>query len=119
LGIESIPILIGIKKRKSNSFVQLDIPLAASQINFNDNKYGNFFECKRCRIKNYSVKQLDFFPNFVEDEPNSICFTQEWFGYYRQLIIKNDFLDFVLSETKLKADTDLLIPIQTINHKNS
>lgn len=110
LGINSIPLLIGKSRRESKNYVQIEIPVSSSNLYFGSSKFGTHEVCQSCKSKNYSVKQLDYFPSFEESQDLDICHTKEWFGSYRQLIIRKSILDFLEKRTDLKLNTEFLIP---------
>lgn len=113
LNLKSLPLLIGMKRKVSKNFVQLVLPIANSKLNFRGSNFEVANICKTCEMVSHSVKQLDFFPEFIDDVDSDLCYTKEWFGSYRQLVVKRTTLEFLLSESNLKYDSDHLIPVRT------
>lgn len=111
--IGHLPLLIGKDKVVSKNYVQLNIPISESLLNFGSSKFAEFDECTKCGLKSHKVKQLDFFPNFQEKVSEKICFTKEWFGYYRQLVVNREVIEFLLTKTKMKFTSEFLIPVKT------
>jgi len=103
-GLKSKVVLIGKNQKVSDKFVQIDIPISNSPLCFGNSNFGNTYKidgsgeigetktiCKECNRPLYTNQILDYFPSFVEKEDFDIIFTQEWFGWYRRLLVSRKF----------------------------
>lgn len=107
-GIGQIEVLIGKNRRVSEHLVQLDIPLATQKLKVNGNEFGQPFEdnkyvdCPVCFQQTYTNQTLDFFPPFEKDFKFDIVLTQEWFGWFRRIVVSRRFMDFCFEYRLLK-----------------
>ena len=124
-GLKSIDLLIGKNQKPSDNFVQLDIPISNSALCFGDSNFGNTFKidgsgqisesiinCDECNRSLYTNQLLDYFPSFKEQHKFDIVFTQEWFGWYRRVILNKDFAKWLNENNFIKFDSDYLVPIK-------
>ncbi len=118
-GIESIPIFVGEERKKSTSYVALDIPISKSKLNFCDSGYGRIHrECKACGNRIYDGLAHELFPNFDTDSTFHICRTQEIYtSFMRPIIVSYVFATFMVSHG-YKWDTLHFIPLKKNPSKN-
>lgn len=107
-GIEHIEVLVGKKKRISDHLVQLKIPISPYKLIMDNNLYGEPYEsndwicCNSCGQYIYTNQERDFFPPFEEQFEFDLVLTQEWFGWYRRIILSKRFLEFCFEHKLLK-----------------
>ena len=123
--LKSIDLLIGSKQKVSDNFVQIDIPISNSPLCFGESNFGNTFKldgsgqisdskiiCEECRRSLHTNQLLDYFPSFEIQQKFDIVFTQEWFGWYRRLVINKDFAKWLNENKFITYDSDYLVPIK-------
>ena len=114
-GIGHFEVLIGKQQRVSEYLVQLAIPLSPQKLVMQDNLYGTPFTaegyheglglaepCTSCGQATYTNQKLDFFPAFDEEFDFDMVLTQEWFGWFRNIVVSRRFLDFCFEHKILK-----------------
>ena len=124
-GIGKKEVLIGIKQRVSEDFVQLDIPVSKSKLHFGSSYYGKTFlldgkggisdqpkACSACGKCLYVNQTLDFFPSFEENFEFDILMTQEWFGWYRRIVASRPFVDWLAEHRWITFDNNDLVPVR-------
>jgi hypothetical protein len=124
-GLEKREILIGSKQKVSKNFVQLDIPISKSPLCFGNSYFGktlkldgsgelseSFIVCPSCGNPIYTNQILDYFPTFNEEFDYDIVFTQEWFGWYRRLVISRKFADWLLENKYIEWNSNYIIPVK-------
>lgn len=124
-GLGKREVLIGAKQKISHDFVQIEIPISSSPLCFGDSDFGNTFKlddsgeieaatniCSECNRPLYTNQILDYFPSFKEDVDYDIVFTQEWFGWYRRLVISRKFADWLRENRYLEWNSNYIIPIK-------
>lgn len=124
-GLNSRPLLIGLQQKVSNNYVQIDIPISKSSICFGSSNFGNTFKldgsgllsetkvkCKECHRPLYTNQILDYFPTFDDDKIFDIVFTQEWFGWYRRLVVSKKFAEWMFENKFIKFKSHYLVPVK-------
>lgn len=107
-GIGHLEVLIGDKGKVSENLVQLNIPLAPYPLSLDTNEYGKPFEdnkkisCSICNQHILTNQTLDFFPPFEKGFEFDICLTQEWFGWFRRIVVSRRFMGFCFDRKILK-----------------
>lgn len=123
--LKSKKLLIGANQNVSENFVQIDIPISNSPLCFGESNYGNTFKldgsgqisdskiiCEECNKSLHTNQLLDYFPSFEKQQKFDITFTQEWFGWYRRLVISKDFAKWLNENKFITYDSDYLVPIK-------
>lgn len=116
-GFSSREILIGKNEMKSKNFVQLDIDISPSSLAFGDSLFGKTVEdhpdvCHSCNRTLYSNSILDFFPTFEHDFNFDIVLTQEWFGWFKRLVVSRRFAHWMVENGFAKMSSSFFIPTQ-------
>ncbi len=117
-GIEQMDVLIGQEKKVSEHLVQLQLPLATHRLNLDGNGFGKPYEgndsisCSTCSQSTLTTQTLDFFPPFEKKFEFDIVLSQEWFGWYRRIVVSKRFLDFCYKHKFInkKSGRGLIIP---------
>lgn len=124
-GLGKREVFIGAKQKVSANFLQIDIPISKSPLCFGTSYFGKTSKldgsgelsdtlsvCPSCGNPIYTNQVLDYFPSFKEENDLDIVFTQEWFGWYRRLVISRKFADWLLENKYLKWNSNFLIPVK-------
>lgn len=107
-GIGQMEVLIGKKRKVSEHLVQLRIPVAPYPLNLEGNAFGKPYEgnnaisCPTCGQGSFTNQKLDFFPPFKNEFSYDMVLTQEWFGWYRRIVVSRRFMDFCFERKILK-----------------
>lgn len=116
-GIGNRKVLIGKQERVSEYLVQLDIPISPYKLNMDSNRYGDPYEsnnwtnCTTCNQYIYTNQERDFFPSFQQFFDFDMLPTQEWFGWYRRIVLSKKFINFCLEKKLLnKRAYEALVP---------
>ena len=126
-GIGAREVLIGSRQWSANNFVQLDIPVAQSPLFFGESSFGQTFAtdrsgnlseqpeyCPGCGRALFTNKILDFFPAFEQEAYEfDLVFTQEWFGWYRRLVVSKKFAQWFVDHKFGKWDSNYFIPVKS------
>ena len=128
-GLEKVDVLIGKNKKVSNNFVQIKIPVSKTRLKFGNSDFGKTFKldgsgeiiddciyCSECNRPLYTNKLLDFFPSFDQQMEFDIVFTQEWFGWYRRLVVSKAFVEWMIAHKYIKFTSQYLIPVKEFNN---
>jgi hypothetical protein len=67
-----------------------------------DKKAKEAIPCSTCGQKTLTNQSLDFFPSFEKDFAFDMVLTQEWFGWFRRIVVSRRFLDFCFERKMLK-----------------
>ncbi len=124
-GLEKREVLIGSKERVSEHFVQVDVGISPAPLKFGGSRFGRTFkldgsgeiidsveECGKCLRPKYVNKILDYFPAFDTNIEYDVLFTQEWFGWYRRIVVSRDFAEWMVRHRFIKYHTHFLIPVK-------
>jgi len=114
LGLKSKEVIFHKTGKVSEDIVQLEIPLSESKLHIANSAYDNEIPCDECKVKQYSVQTLDYFPSFEEEFDFHICRTQEEFlGGRKRIIISKNFCNLLVKHKILKFNTWELTPMKT------
>lgn len=124
-GLGKREVLIGARQKVSKNFVQVEVPVASSPLCFGDSFFGKTFRldgsgqlsdikelCPESNRPLYTNQTIDFFPDFKDQFDFDIVFTQEWFGWYRRLVVSRKFADWMVSNKYITFDSNHLIPVK-------
>ncbi len=117
-------LLIGKNMKVSKEFVQVDIPISNSELEFGDSKFGYTFKedtglfepgknvCPYCNQLVYNNSNLDFFPSFINNTDQALVFTKEWFSYYRRLVVNKAFANWYIENRFAEWNYIHIIPVK-------
>lgn len=124
-GLNKREVLIGTKQKVSKNFVQVDISIADSPLCFGNSYFGKTIRldgsgklsntpviCTECNRSLYTNQILDYFPSFENEHDFNIVFTQEWFGWYRRLVVSKEFSEWLLENKFIKFNSEYLVPVR-------
>lgn len=124
-GLKSKDLLIGKNQKISDNFVQVDIPIANSPLCFGNSNFGSTFKldgsgeisisriiCEECNRALYTNQLLDYFPSFEKQQNFDIVFTQEWFGWYRRLVVNMEFANWLFENKFIEYNYYYLVPVK-------
>jgi hypothetical protein len=124
-GLSKREVLIGKRQVVANDFVQVEVPIAESSLHFQQSNFRNTFKldgsgeisslfnrCNECKRPLYTNQVLDFFPSFKAESSFDLVFTQEWFGWYRRLVITRQFARWMAEHKYIQFNSDYLVPVR-------
>ncbi len=125
-GLGKREVLIGKKQKVSANLVQVEIPISKSPLFFGNSEFGKTLRmdgsgayseakvlCPACRRPIYTNQILDFFPDFDHAFDFDLVFTQEWFGWYRRLVVSKKFAQWFVDHKFGKWDSNTFIPVKS------
>ena len=111
LGLNYLDVINHSTGEVLSDTIQLEIPLAQSNLKINNTLYDLYSTETPCGKKQYSQQHLDFFPNFENLFEFHICYSREEFlGGYKRIIISKDFCKILLDNNVIEYDSNHLIP---------
>jgi len=130
-GLGKREVLIGAKQKVSQEFVQIEIPISKSPLCFGNSDFGRtlkldgngdlsetFTICPYCGNPIYTNQILDYFPTFKKYNELDIVFTQEYFEYFRRLVISRKFADWLRENNYLEWNSNYIIPVKDFCKSN-
>jgi len=129
-GLKKREVLIGAKQKVSTKFVQIDIPVSQHPLYFGNSDFGKTFKldgsgeisdsvekCAECGRPLYTNQILDYFPSFEREFEFDVVFTQEWFGWYRRLVVSKKFAEWLIDNKFVKWDSNFFIPVKDFKNQ--
>ncbi len=113
-GVGCQDYIVAATGKVSESYVQLELPIAKSPLHIEGTAYDTEEHCGTCGRKQYSIQILDFFPPFKESFDFHLCKTQEMFGGSQRVMISRELTERLLEEKVLKYVDYQLVPIASI-----